>query len=127
MAKLETVVKNLVNECVVLQARPLKYKFGCLNYGEVVREDWRNCADGDKWDIFAPGYNTVLPTGVVMQVERVLGVFLLSNGNHKIAVRLKCSEPYSDRRANDETRRYVMEYTRRMRLIGTYVPYYTVR
>ena len=45
--------------CVRLEARPARWMFGCLNYGEVCAE-WRNEADGDRWDVFAPGLERAL-------------------------------------------------------------------
>lgn len=116
---LETVLGHLAGgrSQVVFDARPRKYKFGTRNYGEVAHE-WRNAADGDRWDVFAPGLPRALPTGRPFRVRAVLGVLWLPNGNHKIAVRLAADQGlYNETRAREETARFVNEYTRRMRLV----------
>jgi hypothetical protein len=115
---LEHVLCALPGSTVVLQPRNRRWKFGCINYGEVCGNMY-NAADGDKWDIFAPGFSTELPTREPFVVDKVLGVFMLQNGNHKIAVLLaNASLPYDPRRSQDEIRRFKGEYTRRMKLKG---------
>jgi len=117
---LQTVLDYLNNSGRVrLEHRPARYKFGCLNYGEV-RDDLFNSADGDRWDVFAAGYNRVLPAQTYT-VDRVIGVFLLENGNHKIAVTLK-DLPVDATRCRREIRRYVTTYSRGMKLAGEWVP-----
>ena len=105
-------------ECVKLEYRPVRWMFGCTNYGEVYGNLY-NPADGDRYDVFAPGYATRLPTGVVYRVRDILGVLEMSNGNHKIAVRLDVGG-YDAARAQTEILRYCHEYTRRMRRHGVW-------
>jgi hypothetical protein len=104
---------------VVFEYRPPRYRFGAVNYGEVV--GWRNPADGDCWDVFAPGYERPLPMRRTYAVRSVLGVFRLDNGNHKIAVRLHVPG-YDAQRAATETERYVACYVARTRHTGAYEP-----
>ncbi len=52
-----------------------------------------NAADNDRWDVFAPGLSQMLPTGSIYSVERVVGVVVLPNGNHKVIVVLQGHAP----------------------------------
>lgn len=102
---------------VHLQRRHHRYMFGCLNYGEVT--GFINGADGDPWDVFAPGYEEMLPDGDYTSCG-VIGVLLVSNGNHKIAVRI--NQPgYKARRGAAEQRRYSRTYLGRMKLQGNWL------
>lgn len=69
----------------VFEHRP-KWKFGVTNYGELPQ--WINNADGDPWDVFTPT-PAKLPVSQPFRVSSVIGVLVLENGNHKIAVRVK--------------------------------------
>lgn len=69
----------------VFQPRPTKFKFGVLNYGEI--PCWINSADSDPWDIIAPT-NVKLKVNVPYTIAHVIGVFVLEDGNHKIAVHI---------------------------------------
>lgn len=105
---------------VYLENRPERYNFGARNYGEVCA-NWHNRADGDKWDVFAPGYDHTLPVDCTYAVEGVLGVLRLDNGNHKIAVRLR-ARGYDAERARREIEHYVHRYTTRVRVRGEWHP-----
>jgi len=61
------------------------------NYGEVV--GFRNRADGDRWDILAPGLPAQLPAGSRHRLSNVLGVILIKGGNHKLVVALEGNRP----------------------------------
>ena len=115
---LATVLQEV--EAVNLEPRAAKWMFGSVNYGEV----WGNLynpADGDRYDVFAPGYATRLPTGSDRRyrVRDILGVLEMENGNHKIAVHLDVPG-YDAARARAEIHRYGHEYTRRMRRHGVW-------
>jgi hypothetical protein len=118
---LSFVLTSLPGTDVHLQPRPARYLFGCRNYGEVA-SPWYNAADGDKWDVFAPGYARRLPTCTPYRVAYVLGFLDMENGNSKIAVRLANTPGYRADRARREIDRYVEEYTRRMRKRGVWRP-----
>ena len=105
---------------VLMEDRPARYKFGAKNYGEVCA-NWHNPADGDKWDVFAPGYDHTLPVDCIYVVEGVLGVLVLDNGNHKIAVRLR-APGYDAARAKREIEHYVRRYTSGVRVRGRWHP-----
>ena len=63
-----------------------RVRFPYKNYGEIPRTC--NPADGDAWDVFVPGYHRRLPTGRPLKIKKFLGLYVLENGNHKIAVRV---------------------------------------
>lgn len=120
---LEFVLLNLVGKEIRLQSRPKNYMFGTLNYGEVCN-NWFNEADGDRWDVFVPGYLKSLPIGTYT-VSSIIGVLKLENNNHKIAVRLqdKVNEyesTYCELRCSTEIHRYVKTYKKRMGVNGTF-------
>lgn len=105
---------------VVFEDRPPKYLFGALNYGDVV-PPYINGADGDPWDVFAPGYDRRLSFERTYLVSGVMGVFHLENGNHKIAVRLR--EPGFDTlRAEAEIGTYCRDYSRYTGVRGRFFP-----
>lgn len=118
---LEHVLENIENNRnhpIVFEYRPAKYMFGTLNYGEV--KGWKNSADGDCWDVFAPGYVAPLPYGVPYFAQSVLGVLKLENGNHKIAVRVD-APGFDAKRARREIERYVYMYTVRTKKAGMWI------
>ena len=67
-------------------------------------------SDGDKWDVVAPGIARRLPFDRPIRCAAVLGILLLENGNHKIAVRVD-TDAYCARRARREMREYARRYT----------------
>lgn len=103
----------------VFENRPKKYRFGTLNYGEIPK--WYNHADGDPWDVFAPGYNRYLKYNTPYQIEKIIGVFVLENGNHKIAVRLKDVPLDSHKFEKDIINKYTKNYTKYTKVCGKYV------
>ena len=122
-ATLETLLATVREETVycVLEAREPDFKFGALSYGDTPLHI--NEADMDPWDVVVPGYEAPLPTGRRYRISRVLGWLDLENGNHKLMVRLARAPHgyrYDPERANEEIRRFVDEYTGRMRVRGVY-------
>tara|TARA_B110000046_G_scaffold185026_1_gene225284 strand:+ start:133 stop:738 length:606 start_codon:yes stop_codon:yes gene_type:complete len=115
---LDTALDALLSGAAVrLEKRRKRYMFGCRNYGDV--PGYKNDADQDPWDIFAPGYASTLPYGRYM-CTGVLGVLLLDSMNHKIAVTI--DDPgYDALRAESEIRRYTRRYCRRVNVTGGWV------
>jgi len=101
----------------VFEKRKFKFMFGTRNYGEI--PSLHNEADGDPWDVFAPGYTHRLPTGVRYRIKSVIGVFQLDDGNHKIAVRVY-KHGYDPNRARRETARYCVRYTNYTTIAGDF-------
>lgn len=114
------VLKNITNSPVhkaTLQHRPQKFMFGTRNYGEII--GLRNRADGDRWDIFVPGYDHPLPVSRSYQIKEVMGVLELENKNHKIAVRLYLPG-FDQKRADREIQRFSSRYTATTGVDGAY-------
>ena len=116
--ELEHVLNNMVGTDIRLEDRNVRWKFGTHNYGEVV-ENWYNRADKDRWDVFTPGYTAPIPVGTY-ECTAVIGVLLLANDNHKIAVRV--SHPgYTEDASRQEIKRYIAQYCQRMKLRGMWM------
>lgn len=119
MFELNEVLRALQSHAkVVMQTRPPRFKFGTKNYGEV--PGMYNSADGDPWDVFAPGYNFPLHTDRPYRCKRVIGVYKLQNGNHKIAIQLYVPG-FDRRRAIREISRFCTAYSKFTRVQGTWV------
>lgn len=116
---LKLCIKSNVYKCT-LQDRCSKYKFGTNNYGEII--GLKNRADGDRWDIFAPGYFGKLKTNSPFLIKSVIGVYKLENGNHKIAVRLYKSG-FCETYCNREIQRFCSTYTNGTKVKGVWVPF----
>ena len=117
------VLNKLVNDphshkCK-FEHRPAKYKFSAHNYGEIPK--WHNRADGDPWDIFAPGYKQHLQINRPYIIDKVIGVFMLENGNHKIAVRLKDFSITSNNYEKDIIKSYTKKYSKHTKVKGKYI------
>lgn len=65
---------------VVMEHRKNKF---INNYGELPQ--FINRADGDPWDVIVPGYTT-LEYGKPYRFKKLMGVYALPNGNHKLIV-----------------------------------------
>ena len=76
---------------IKLEDRKEKYLHGLKNYGEC--PGLYNRADGDCWDIAVPGYHDSLVKKEYIPQE-IIGVLFLSDGNHKMCV--KIDEPGFD-------------------------------
>lgn len=102
---------------VQFEQRPARWKFGCLNYGDA--PGLLNVADKCAWDVFAPGVRVRLPYKTRFAVKAVLGVLILVNGNHKIAVELRDVAP--DRaQVRADIAAYCAGYTRSLRIPGRF-------
>lgn len=118
---LSYVLRNLEKSSVCqFEKRPNKYMFGIQNYGEIPL--WINKADGDPWDIFAPGYKKAFVYNKNYEIEKVIGIFFLENGNHKIAVRIK-NVPIDSKKFEDEQiMKYTKNYSEYTKVVGKYFP-----
>ena len=92
------------------RARGRRWK-GIKNYGEVI--GFRNRADGDRWDIVAPGLPKELPQGEPLPLSSVIGVVLIKGGNHKLVVELAPPHtPVSREAVKTETREFMRIYSK---------------
>lgn len=104
-----------------MEYRIKKYKFGTLNYGEI--PGLYNLADGDPWDVFAPGYEKIIPINKPYKVKEIIGIFMLENGNHKIAVRLFLPG-FDFIRAHKEIIKYCKNYSQKTKIKGKWIQFY---
>jgi hypothetical protein len=116
---LKRLLKNPHKYTCIFENRPTKYKFGTYNYGEIPM--WYNRADGDPWDIFAPGYKYKLEHNVPYVIDKIIGVYFLENGNHKIAVRLKHLQVDSQKYEKEIINKYTKKYTHYTKIRGQYL------
>lgn len=114
---LQNVIGSKVHKAI-FEKRPMKYKFGTFNYGEII--GLRNNADGDRWDIFAPGYNGELPLYKEYSIKDIVGIFVLENGNHKVAIKIH-TPGYDNKKAKKEIRDYCKNYSKYTKIKGYWV------
>jgi hypothetical protein len=79
-------------------------------YGEIV--GYRNRADGDRWDVFAPGLQTQPEIGAPLALARVLGVILIRGGNHKLVIELAGHPTVDVDAVAGDIARFVQRYPR---------------
>lgn len=89
---------------LVLEKRPSRFMFGCRNYGDIPK--FINPADGDPWDVIVPCVKK-LPMNKKLRIRNLLGVVLMKNGNHKLAVSV-----YNHSTKTDFTKRILNKYSR---------------
>lgn len=116
--KVSWVLDNAVGKYCTMDTRPKKYKFGVMNYGEI--PGWINKADGDPWDVFAPGYHNELKTNSLYKIHSIIGVYFLENGNHKIAVRLH-APGFDANKSTRDVKNYCRNYSAFTKVKGQYL------
>lgn len=117
---LDFVLDNIINSDkhkAILENRPKKYKFGALNYGEIT--GLKNIADGDRWDIIVPGYSYEIKTNTEYKIKDIIGILLLDNGNHKIAVNLYLNG-FKEQNCYEEIDRYCKKYVNFTKVHGAW-------
>ena len=107
------------NNICMFESRPAKYRFGVKNYGDIKK--WINKADGDPWDVFAPGYDHYFTRNKEYTISKVIGIFILENGNHKIAVRIKDAPIVSTTFEKSQIKKYMNEYSKYTKINGYFV------
>lgn len=95
--------------------------FGALNYGEIPH--LVNKADNDPWDVFAPGYMHRITFNKPYTIHSVIGVFMLRNGNHKIAIRVH-THGFNKIVAKREIRTYCEKYTAFTKVPGKWIAFH---
>ena len=118
LTRLESVLCNIKTLDAVFEHRPRQFMFGTQNYGDL--RGTRNPADGDPFDVFAPGTAEPLPIGVPHRVVAVYGVLVLRNGNHKICVGVRGAR-VDVAKAREEVRRYCRRYMAYTKARGVWV------
>ena len=86
----------------------LGYKtYGIKNHGEF--KDYMNPHDNCLWDAIIPGYNDVLDKNKIYKTRQILGMLWLSDGNHKIAIKIG-RNGYDKKKAQKDINTYVTNY-----------------
>ena len=104
---------------VRLEKRPERYMFGVKNYGEILRHF--NPADKDMWDIIVAGYKDKLPTGIPFKVSKLIGMYMLPNGNHKFVVDIERNAWAKTRDIKKEMETYKKNYEKFTKLRGSLI------
>ncbi len=81
--------------------------YGIDNHAEF--KDYMNPHDNCLWDAIIPGYNYVLDPNGKFRSQKIIGVLLLSDGNHKIAIRIH-KPGYDKNQAKNDIKTYVNNY-----------------
>lgn len=115
---IHTLLKILPTLFCVFEYRPRKYMFGLNNYGDIPK--MINKADGDPWDVFAPGQKK-MDIGKKYKIKKCLGILFLSDGNHKIAVDVTGN--VDTQKALDEIDVYVKLYCDYVEITGHFVQF----
>lgn len=111
------VLRNAIGKRCMFEERPKKYKFGVENYGEI--PGMINKADGDPWDVFAPGYRKELKKNGGYKIKDIVGVYVLENGNNKLAIRVYANG-YDEKKAERDIKTYCKKYTGYTKIKGKY-------
>lgn len=100
---------------VVLERRNNQRKWGTANYGEMPQ--FINAADGDPWDVVVPGYPT-LQYDEPYKFKKLLGVYVLPNGNHKLIVDVYCGTKQDRDIVKSQMKKYQSTYEKHNKISG---------
>ena len=104
---------------IKLEKRPEKFMFGIKNYGEIPR--YYNPADKDPWDVIVSGYSEKLPTGIPFKVSKLIGIYMLPNGNHKFIVDIERNAWSKTQDIKKELETYKRKYESYTKLRGSFI------
>tara|TARA_R110002074_G_scaffold87339_1_gene192810 strand:- start:10177 stop:10551 length:375 start_codon:yes stop_codon:yes gene_type:complete len=88
------------------------------NYGEI--PGYINAADGDPWDIIVPGYKQ-LETGKPIKLKKLIGVYTIPNGNHKLIVDVHTNSIRDNELFKKEVNRFRKRYEKHNKLRGSVI------
>lgn len=92
--------------------------YGMNNHAEFV--DYHNPHDNCLWDAVIPGYKTKMVGDKKCTSTKIIGAYILDNGNHKIAVKVNCPG-YSKTKAKTDIKRYITNYKKRVPVKGEWI------
>ena len=98
---------------VVMEDR--KHKF-INNYGELPQ--YINGADGDPWDVIVPGYVT-LEYGKPYRFKKLMGVYALPNGNHKLIVDVYTDHVRDTSKIQKQVKKFQKRYEKHNKISGS--------
>jgi hypothetical protein len=92
------------------------------NHAEFI--DYHNPHDNCFWDAVIPGYSKRLKGGQRFKTKDIIGVYVLDNGNHKVAIKLdSCPKgyTYSKKKAQSDMKRYITIYKNKIPVQGRWI------
>ena len=92
--------------------------YGMNNHAEFI--DYHNPHDNCLWDAVVPGYRKKMNGGNKYKTTKIIGAYVLDNGNHKIAVKVNCPG-YSSIKAKTDMKRYITNYKNKIPVNGKWV------
>jgi hypothetical protein len=81
--------------------------YGIENHAEFLGK--MNPYDNCLWDAVIPGYQKILPKNKKYKVKNIIGMFWLSNGNHKVIVKVSESG-YNKIKAKKDLQNFTKKY-----------------
>jgi len=100
---------------VVLEKRNKSF---IKNYGEI--PIFINRADGDPWDVIVPGYPK-LETDKPIKLKKLLGVYTLPNGNHKLIVDVQTPHVKDYPKSYKDVLAFQKKYEKHTKLAGSVI------
>jgi len=100
---------------VVLEKRNKSF---IKNYGEI--PIFINRADGDPWDVIVPGYPK-LETDKPIKLKKLLGVYTLPNGNHKLIIDVQIPHKKDYPKSYKDVLSFQKKYEKHTKLAGSVI------
>lgn len=89
------------------------------NHAEFI--NYFNPYDKCLWDAIIPGYRDKFVGGSQHRVKKIIGVYLLKNGNHKVAIQIDSNKNYDIKKALKDTKRYITNYKKQIPVYGKWI------
>tara|TARA_B100000575_G_C23134334_1_gene658596 strand:- start:2179 stop:2586 length:408 start_codon:yes stop_codon:yes gene_type:complete len=92
------------------------------NHAEFI--DYHNPHDNCYWDAVIPGYNKKFKGTDKFNTSKIIGVYVLDNGNHKVAVQINSAPKgyiYSEKKAITDMKRYITTYKKKIPVSGKWI------
>ena len=85
--------------------------YGIDNHAEFIH--FHNPHDDCLWDAVIPGYKKQLPFDKIYKTKDIIGLLWLSNGNHKIFIRLNTTNyGFKVESINSEIKKFIKNYVK---------------
>lgn len=110
--------KNYNKFTLKIEDRNPKWLYGLHNHAEFL--NYMNPHDKCLWDALIPGYKEKLKPEGLYKLKKVIGIFLLENGNHKIVCKIY-KAGYNSKNAEKETKAYMKRYFKKHKLKHSWI------
>ncbi len=109
---LDLISKKKKFSVIIEDRKGLGFKtYGIDNHAEFI--NYHNPHDNCLWDAVVPGYKNQLPFDKIYITKDIIGVLWLSNGNHKIFVRLNTKNyGFNIKSIEKEIKKFIKNYIR---------------